>query len=105
EKDSLRTAHAARLLPPESQVEVVAAGRAHNQDWAARANLEQSQNDRFRWLGELDRENTVSLMVSSQVMVISSLLEGGANVVSEACRAGTPIIASDIPGNRGLLGD
>ena len=37
-------------------------------------------------------------------MVISSLQEGGANVVSEAIVAGVPVIASDIAGNRGLLG-
>ena len=38
-------------------------------------------------------------------MVISSVMEGGANVVSEACRAGLPVIASDISGNIGLLGE
>jgi glycosyltransferase involved in cell wall biosynthesis len=38
-------------------------------------------------------------------MVISSIMEGGAHVVSEAISAGVPVIASDIPGNRGLLGD
>lgn len=37
-------------------------------------------------------------------MVISSNQEGGANVVSEAIVAGVPVIASDIPGNVGLLG-
>ena len=37
-------------------------------------------------------------------MVISSHQEGGANVISEAVVAGVPIIASDIAGNRGLLG-
>ena len=37
-------------------------------------------------------------------MVISSRLEGGAHVVSEAIAIGIPVIASDIPGNRGLLG-
>ena len=37
-------------------------------------------------------------------MVISSNQEGGANVVSEAIVAGVPIIASNIPGNVGLLG-
>ena len=44
-------------------------------------------------------------MAVSSVMVISSVMEGGANVVSEACRAGLPILASDIPGNKGLLGE
>jgi glycosyltransferase involved in cell wall biosynthesis len=32
-------------------------------------------------------------------------MEGGAHVVSEAIALGIPVIASDIPGNRGLLGD
>ena len=44
-------------------------------------------------------------MAGSRVMVISSIMEGGANVVSEACRTGLPVLASDIPGNRGLLGE
>lgn len=37
-------------------------------------------------------------------MVISSRMEGGANVVSEAIVNRVPILASDISGNRGLLG-
>jgi glycosyltransferase involved in cell wall biosynthesis len=37
-------------------------------------------------------------------MVISSVMEGGANVVSEAITAGLPVLASDIDGNVGLLG-
>jgi glycosyltransferase involved in cell wall biosynthesis len=32
-------------------------------------------------------------------------MEGGAHVVSEAIAIGIPVIASDIAGNRGLLGD
>ncbi|WP_114652163.1 glycosyltransferase [Polynucleobacter necessarius] len=32
-------------------------------------------------------------------------MEGGAHVVSEAIALGIPVIASDIAGNRGLLGD
>ena len=38
-------------------------------------------------------------------MIISSRLEGGANVVSEAIVLGVPILASRIDGNVGLLGD
>jgi glycosyltransferase involved in cell wall biosynthesis len=45
------------------------------------------------------------LMADSQLLVMSSVMEGGANVVSEACRNGLPVIASDISGNIGLLGE
>ena len=64
-----------------------------------------ASNPRFQWLGELDKGDARQLMADSLVMVISSVMEGGANVVSEACRAGLPVIASDIPGNVGLLGN
>lgn len=105
EKDSLRTAMAARLLPAHSAIYVLQAGKAHDDTWKAAALEEEARNSRFQWLGEIEREDTQALMLSSQAMVISSVMEGGANVVSEACRAGLPILASDIAGNRGLLGD
>jgi glycosyltransferase involved in cell wall biosynthesis len=38
-------------------------------------------------------------------MVITSLMEGGAHVVSQAIAMGVPVIASNIAGNRGLLGE
>ncbi|MDX1558472.1 MAG: selenoneine biosynthesis selenosugar synthase SenB [Marinobacter sp.] len=104
EKDSLRAAYAARLLPEDSQAQVFCAGKAHNDAWHNKAEREMAENPRFHWLGELDKTRTRQLMANSQVMVISSVMEGGANVVSEACRAGLPVLASDIPGNVGLLG-
>jgi glycosyltransferase involved in cell wall biosynthesis len=38
-------------------------------------------------------------------MVISSKMEGGANVIIEAVTSGVPVLASDISGNRGMLGE
>ncbi|EON92565.1 glycosyltransferase [Marinobacter lipolyticus SM19] len=104
EKDSLRAALACHYLPEISRVRVFNAGNPHSESWQRQAEAEQARNPRFQWLGELDKQATDALMARSRVMVISSVMEGGANVVSEACRAGLPIIASDIPGNRGLLG-
>lgn len=104
EKDSLRAALAARLLPAESRIHILQAGKAHDEHWAADARQEMAQNPRYQWFGQLDRRKTAGLMASSDLMVISSVMEGGANVVSEACRAGLPVIASAIPGNLGLLG-
>lgn len=105
EKDSLRAAIAARLLPAESRIRILCAGKPHNEQWAMTATEEMQANPRFQWLGELSGPDTRELIAKSQIMVISSVMEGGANVVSEACRAGLPVIASDIPGNRGLLGE
>ena len=105
EKDSLRAARAARELPGDSGIEVINVGRAHSPDWAEAATREMADNPRFQWRGEVPHWRVRRLMARAQVMVISSVMEGGANVVSEACVAGLPVVASDIPGNRGLLGD
>lgn len=105
EKDPLRAALAARRLPDASTIRIINAGKAHTPEWEKSALAEQAANPRFQWLGEVDKPTIQQLMRRSRAMVISSIMEGGANVVSEACRAGLPVIASDISGNIGLLGD
>jgi glycosyltransferase involved in cell wall biosynthesis len=104
EKDSLRTAEAARLLPTASRIRIIQAGRAHTQDWALAAKAQMQDNMRYSWLGEVSQTVIRRLYAQSHAIVISSVMEGGANVVSEAFVAGLPIIASNIAGNTGLLG-
>ncbi|GGY67440.1 selenoneine biosynthesis selenosugar synthase SenB [Marinobacter zhanjiangensis] len=104
EKDPLRAARAVRLVPADSRIRVVQAGKAHDAQWEQAAREEMARNPRYHWRGEIPREQTARLMGQCRAMVISSVMEGGANVVSEACRAGLPVLASDIPGNLGLLG-
>ena len=60
---------------------------------------------RYRWLGSVPHGRALKWLASSHAMVISSRLEGGANVVCEALRIGVPVLASRIPGNVGLLGE
>ncbi|WP_323750963.1 selenoneine biosynthesis selenosugar synthase SenB [Marinobacter sp.] len=105
EKDSLRAAIASHHLPEDSNIIVSCAGKPHSDAWRELALQESRSNPRFHWLGELNASELGTLVAVSSVMVISSVMEGGANVISEACRAELPILASDIPGNRGLLGD
>jgi putative glycosyltransferase (TIGR04348 family) len=104
EKDSLRAALAARRLPAESHVRVVHLGRAHDAAWAEQARAEMAANSRYVWLGEVPHWRVRQVMSRARLMVLSSRMEGGANVVSEAIAAGLPIIASRIPGSVGLLG-
>jgi putative glycosyltransferase (TIGR04348 family) len=103
-KDPLRTALAARRLPPTSTVRVLHLGRVPSEVIAERATKEEGANRRYSWLGEVPHDEAMRLMARCKLMVISSLYEGGANVIAEAIVAGVPILASEIPGNIGILG-
>jgi glycosyltransferase involved in cell wall biosynthesis len=72
--------------------------------YAAAARAEMRRNKRYQWTGELSRPAARRLLCSSDAMIISSVMEGGANIVCEAIACGVPILASRIPGNTGLLG-
>jgi len=104
EKDPFRTALAARQVPKDSRLRVVHLGKAHKPEWARQAAAEMNRNPRYLWKGEVPAWRVRREYARTQLMVISSNQEGGANVVSEAVVAGVPVIASDIPGNIGLLG-
>jgi putative glycosyltransferase (TIGR04348 family) len=62
-------------------------------------------NPRYQWLGNLPHGTTRQRLARSHAMAICSLMEGGANVIIEAVTSGIPVLASDISGNRGMLGD
>jgi len=103
-KDPLRAAEAARLLSPASRVRIVQIGRAYSAEWAAKAKAEMAANPRYLWRDDVPRAAVQKLLRQSHAMVLSSLSEGGANVISEAVVAGVPILASRMDGNVGLLG-
>lgn len=104
-KDPFLAADAARRLPADSRIEIVHCGAALDDEIDARARREAATNPRWRWLGGQAREATLRLVARARVLAITSRLEGGANVVSEALAVGTPVIATDIDGSVGLLGD
>jgi len=59
---------------------------------------------RYRWQGEVPRARARQALADSDLMVLSSRMEGGANVISEALVDDVPVLASRIPGSVGLLG-
>lgn len=103
-KDPFRAALAARSLPSSSRIRVLHAGAAMTRRMADRAEREMRRNPRYRWLGDLPRWRVRRLLGRSHVMVLPSVLEGGANVLSEALVAHLPVLASRIPGSVGMLG-
>ena len=59
---------------------------------------------RYRWLGAVTHAQARARIQAAHVLVHPSRMEGGAHVVTEAIRSGTPVLASRIDGNLGLLG-
>jgi putative glycosyltransferase (TIGR04348 family) len=97
EKDPLRTLLALQYIG--LPMEVVHLGAPLDP-----ALVPQTKDPRYRWLGSVPHAQALRWLASSHAMVISSRMEGGANVVCEALRIGVPVLASRISGNVGLLG-
>ena len=58
----------------------------------------------YRWLGGLPHEATRRHIQRAHLLVHPSRMEGGAHVIMEAALCGTPVLASRMDGNVGMLG-
>jgi glycosyltransferase involved in cell wall biosynthesis len=63
-----------------------------------------ARDARYRWLGDQPRGQLRRRVAACHVLLHPSHMEGGALAVIEAITAHTPVIASRIDGNVGLLG-
>jgi len=104
-KDPFRAAEAAALLPADSRIRIVHIGAPLNSEMEARAMREVATNDRYTWLDALPPAKTLRTLARCRLMVLSSKMEGGANVISEASVCGVPVVSSRMPGSIGLLGE
>lgn len=108
EKDPLTLLAAARLLGTADgvpgQVLIDHIGQPLDAALGAAARATAAACPHYRWLGGLPHAATRQRMQRAHVLVHTSRLEGGAHVVMEAVCSGTPVLASRIPGNVGLLG-
>ena len=102
EKDPLRIVAA---LPYLDAIQVIHLGAALDESLGRQALAAMQRDSRYRWLGGVPHGRALAWLASSHAMVISSRMEGGANVVCEALRVGVPVLASRISGNAGLLGE
>ena len=105
EKDPFRCAMALSYLPQNSRIRICHMGRAMSAEMERQAQQWMSREPRYRWMGEIPHWQVRKRLARSRAMVISSRMEGGANVISEALVAHVPIIASRVPGNIGMLGE
>jgi putative glycosyltransferase (TIGR04348 family) len=104
EKDPLRAVLALSRLPAEENLEVVHIGDALDPALGEEARSWMAREPRYRWLGSLPHGRALGWIARSHALVVSSVMEGGANVIAEAARIGTPVLASRMSGNLGMLG-
>jgi len=108
EKDPLTAMRALDHLPPDSRVRLIHIGDALSDEYLQAARTLQARQwpamPRYVWLGNRAHGETRQRIRRSQLMVISSIMEGCANVIVEAVTAGVPVLASRISGNIGMLG-
>jgi putative glycosyltransferase (TIGR04348 family) len=104
EKDPLTFMRAAALVTSPG-VRLLHVGGALEPALADAARQTQRDTPRYRWLGALPHMPARRQLARCRAMAICSRMEGGANVIIEAVTSGVPVLASDIGGNRGMLGD
>jgi len=105
EKDPLTLMGAARLLPKGAGIFIDHIGAALDPVLGQAAQAVQLQCPHYRWLGALPHAQTLQRIQRAHLLVHCSRMEGGAHVLMEAMCSGTPVLASRIDGNVGLLGD
>jgi putative glycosyltransferase (TIGR04348 family) len=104
EKDPGTFWRAAAQLAHRPDIHGTQIGRALDPRWAEGAEAAAHALPRFRWLGGLPRGQTRWRIRQADVLVNCSRMEGGALVIAEAVRSGTPVLASRMSGNLGMLG-
>lgn len=95
---------AARLLAVRDDIVLDHIGAPLDAALGAQAAALAREQPRYRWLGALDHATTRRRIQQAHLLVHASRIEGGAHVISEALRSGTPVLASRIDGNVGMLG-
>ena len=95
---------AARLLAARPDILLDHIGSGLDEALAAEARALMHCHPRYRWLGGLPHAATRARIQAAHVLVHASRMEGGAHVLTEAITSGTPVLASRIDGNLGLLG-
>lgn len=104
EKDPLTLMAAAQALAASDGIRIDHIGAPLDTALGQAAQATAHACPHYRWLGAQPHEATRRCIQRAHVLVHSSRMEGGAHVIMEAVCSGTPVLASRIDGNVGMLG-
>lgn len=104
EKDPRVLWKALRLLDAHLPIRVRHIGAALDPALGKEARAAMARDPRYRWNGALPHGFARSAIRDAHLLVHPSVMEGGANVIAEAITSGTPVAASRVSGNIGMLG-
>lgn len=96
--------HALSLLP-DLDIHAYSIGEAREASMERSAHHWEKREPRYSWLGNMSHGETLGWVQKVTLTINSSHLEGGSNAVAESIVLGTPVLASRIEGNIGMLGD
>lgn len=95
---------AAKLLKLRNDIRITHCGGVLDPQLGEAAAATMRECPAYRWLGPQPHVLVRRAIQRAHLLVHPSRMEGGANVVIEAITCGTPVLASAIAGNIGLLG-
>ncbi len=95
---------AARLIDPEDGILIDHIGVALDPALGLEAERCMRACAHYRWLGGVSHHAARARIQRAHVLVHTSRMEGGAHVIMEAVVSGTPVLASRVSGNVGMLG-
>ncbi len=104
EKDPATLWRALGHLDPSLPVRFRHVGEALEPELGQEARSVMARDPRYRWLGPLPHGLARGVIRRAHVLIHPSIMEGGANVIVEAVLSGTPVLASRMSGNVGMLG-
>jgi putative glycosyltransferase (TIGR04348 family) len=88
----------------ETNIHVLHIGAPLDEALGKRALALMKSHPNYRWTGAMQHGLTRAAIKRAHVLIHPSVMEGGANVIVEAITAGTPVLASRMSGNVGMLG-
>ena len=104
EKDPETIFRLAELVPNDFPLRILHIGASFDDNHASHARRLSESCPHYHWAGALSHGLTRAAIKRAHVLIHPSIMEGGANVIVEAISSGTPVVASRISGNIGMLG-